>query len=219
MEKIKEIKNWLEEYKRILLTIIIFNLLLFFFSFLGSKGEKESIEEIDEFFLEADMENEDVIDQLDEEELSAPLEIAIDVKGEVQNPGVYFMDEGKRVIDVIEQAGGVLKDAETTVVNFAELLTDQMVVYIPKIGEELPLIGISDEEETTESLASGVININAAEKSELMTLSGIGEVKAENIISYREENGNFSTIEDLKNVSGIGEKTFENLEDEITVTP
>lgn len=219
MERIIEIKNWLEEYKNILLTLIIFSLLLFFFSFLGSKGEKESIEEIDEFFLEADMESEDVIDQFDEEESSAPLEIAIDVKGEVQNPGVYFMDEGKRVIDVIEQAGGVLKDAETAVVNFSELLTDQMVVYIPKIGEELPLVGISGEEETSGSLASGVININAAEKSELMTLSGIGEVKAENIISYREENGNFSAIEELKNVSGIGEKTFENLEDEVTVTP
>lgn len=219
MEKIIEIKNWLEEYKGILLTIIIFSLLLFFFSFLRSKGEKESIEEIDEFFLEADMENEDVIDQLDEEELSAPLEIAIDVKGEVKNPGVYFMDEGMRVIDVIEKAGGVLKDAETAAVNFAQLLTDQMVVYIPKVGEELPSIDLLVEEDAKESLVSGGIDINTAEKAELMSLNGIGEVKAENIISYREENGKFSTIEELKNVSGIGEKTFENLEDEILVTP
>ena len=149
--------------------------------------------------------------------LSAPKEIIVDVKGEVDHPGVYQMTEGSRIIDVIEKAGGLLKDAETNAVNFAQIVTDQMIIYIPRQGEEIP--DVQSLPEDLKDPETVKININRADKDSLMTLNGIGSSKAENILTYREENGLFKTIEDLKNVSGIGEATFNQLKDSITIEP
>lgn len=161
------------------------------------------------------------LNEIKEEAVSErPKETVVDIKGEVNNPGVYQMEEGSRIIDVIDKAGGVLEEAETTAVNFAQILTDQMVIYVPKKGEELPTDSMITEGQLDNTEAEVTqVDINKAEKEILMTLQGIGPSKAENILSYREENGLFETIEDIKNVPGIGEVTFENLKDVITVTP
>lgn len=143
--------------------------------------------------------------------------IVIDIKGAVKKPGVYTMNEGDRVVDAIEKAGGFQKEADQNQLNLASLLKDEMVIYVPKKGEqyqEKPLQaaanGLSQEED-------GKIRINSASVEELQKLQGIGPAKAQAIVTYREENGPFKTVEDLLEVSGIGEKTLENIKDDIVV--
>ncbi|AYA77094.1 hypothetical protein DOE78_17550 [Bacillus sp. Y1] len=142
----------------------------------------------------------------------------VDVKGAVENPGVYEVMLDERVIDVIEKAGGLKEGADETKINFAGRLTDEMVLYIPLIGEEGEnMIVSAGASSTSTSQGEGKININKATSDELQNLPGIGPSKAEAIIAYREDSGLFQTIDDLKLVTGIGDKTFEKLQDQIIV--
>jgi competence protein ComEA len=142
----------------------------------------------------------------------------VDVKGAVENPGVYEVMLDERVIDVIEKAGGLKEGADETKINFAGRVTDEMVLYIPLIGEEGEnMIVSAGASSTSTSQGEGKININKATSDELQNLPGIGPSKAEAIISYREDSGLFQTIDDLKLVTGIGDKTFEKLQDQIIV--
>lgn len=137
--------------------------------------------------------------------------IVIDVKGAVKKPGVYTMNEGDRVVDAIEKAGGLLSEADENQLNLASLLKDEMVIYVPKKGEEVTQTNVQSQND------DGKVRINSATSEELQKLQGIGPAKAEAIITYREENGPFKTVEDLLEVSGIGEKTLENIKDDIVV--
>lgn len=143
----------------------------------------------------------------------------VDVKGAVKAPGMYKIKEGMRLMDAVDQAGGFLEEADRNQVNFSKLLTDQEVVFIPKIGETPPTVQAGEASTVGDSSSDekGKVNINTADSTELQTLSGIGEKKAQDILNYREENGSFQKVEDLLNVSGIGEKTLENLRDFITI--
>lgn len=142
----------------------------------------------------------------------------VDVKGAVKNPGVYEVTLDERVIDVIDKAGGLKEGADETKINFAGRVTDEMVLYIPLIGEEGEnMIVSAGPGSTSTSQGDGKININKATSDELQNLPGIGPSKAEAIIAYREDSGLFQTIEDLKLVTGIGDKTFERLQDQIIV--
>lgn len=143
----------------------------------------------------------------------------VDIKGAIKKPGMYEVTSTMRVLNVIDLAGGLTNDADDKQINFSERLEDQMIIYVPKEGEEVPEIKVSDKknENKSSSQSSDKININQAEKDELMTLNGVGEKKAEKIIEYREENGSFKSVEDLKNVNGFGEKTFESLKESIIV--
>lgn len=143
-------------------------------------------------------------------------EIIVDVKGAVNRPGVYTASNQERVIDVINRAGGLSENADEMLVNFAQKVTDEMVIYIPVIGEEAD--GYTMQEIAgSQSANDGIININSATESELETLAGIGPSKAASIIEYREANGPFQQIEDIKKISGIGDKTFEKLKDSIKI--
>lgn len=144
--------------------------------------------------------------------------LVVDIKGAVDQPGVYEFQSGDRVADAVKAAGGLTKDAENQQVNQAKLLEDQMMIYVPEKGEKTFQPAIQAER-TAESASNTVtpVNINEAAASELITLNGIGEVRAQSIIQYREENGGFKAIEEIKNVSGIGEKIFESLKNEIMV--
>ncbi|WP_246940538.1 helix-hairpin-helix domain-containing protein [Bacillus pinisoli] len=133
----------------------------------------------------------------------------VDIKGEVMMPGVYEVDATSRVLDLIKLAGGFTANAEQNAINLAQKLKDEMVIYVPAVGEETSL-QVSEQED-------GLININEADQSELETLPGIGPSKAAAIIAYREENGPFQSIDDLGNVSGIGEKSLEKLRDLIRI--
>lgn len=146
--------------------------------------------------------------------------IIVDIAGAVMKPSVVELPEGSRVFEAIEKAGGLAKDADLRSTNQAEILTDGQKIYIPTKHEM--------EESQAGSASSGIvfnaaagqsklININTADSQTLQQLKGVGPATAEKIISYRNENGKFKTIEDIKNVSGIGDKTFEKLKDKITV--
>ena len=139
--------------------------------------------------------------------------IFVDIKGAVKNPGVYQMKIGDRVKDALDAAGGLTEEADSQKVNLAKRLEDQMVIVVPKVGEEAEEIpaGVTSKEEAKE----GKVNINTATVEELKTLKGVGEKKAEAIIEYRKKNGSFQTKEDLMKVRGIGKKLFESFQERI----
>ena len=158
----------------------------------------------------------------------------IDIKGSVNNPGVYEFKENDRVIDAINMAGGLKSDANTSNINLSKKLTSEMVIYVYNNSEiknntenlscdnvcKTEIIEVNNCVELTtkknNQSSNETININTASLDELMTLSGIGESKAKSIIEYRKEN-RFKSIEDLKNISGIGESLFDKIKDNITV--
>lgn len=139
--------------------------------------------------------------------------IMVDVKGAVTSQGVYELQQGDRVKDAIDLAGGVTADADEMNVNYAELLVDEMLIYVPVKGEVVEQVAPVN----SSAVDSGFVNINSATSEELQELTGVGPSKAEAIIQYREENGGFKTIEDIQNVTGIGEKSFEKIKGEIRI--
>ncbi len=160
----------------------------------------------------------------------------VDIKGEIIHPGIYSVEKEKRVMDVIELAGGLTENADTSVINLSKKIKDEMVIIIysrEEVGDfkktkELEIQVnekcIQKEENALQNDAclnttntSSKISINNANLEELMTLPGIGENKAKDIIEYREKNGPFQSLTDLKKVSGIGESTFANIQEDITL--
>ena len=139
--------------------------------------------------------------------------IFVDVKGAVKHPGVFETTKDKRVKDLIEEAGGLLDDADTSTLNLSQKVKDQMVIYVLKHGEKPKQISDSG----SSSSNTDVININTANLEQLMKISGVGKTKAEAIISYREKNGDFKKKEDITKVHGIGKATFEKIKDKIEV--
>ncbi|MDU6767313.1 MAG: helix-hairpin-helix domain-containing protein [Gemella haemolysans] len=139
--------------------------------------------------------------------------IFVDVKGAVKHPGVFETTKDKRVKDLIEEAGGLLDDADTSTLNLSQKVKDQMVIYVLKHGEKPKQISDGG----SSSSNTDVININTANKEQLMKISGVGKTKAEAIISYREKNGDFKKKEDITKVRGIGKATFEKIKDKIEV--
>ncbi|SHN10925.1 helix-hairpin-helix domain-containing protein [Gracilibacillus kekensis] len=148
------------------------------------------------------------------EEVTAVEEVTnmVDIKGAVKMPGVYVVSESDRVKDAIEKAGGFLKNAEVQSLNLAERTYDEMVIYVPTVGETDVNSGI-----ISSTAGDDKIKINIATAEEIQTIPGIGEVKAAEIVKYRETYGSFEKITDLTNVSGIGKKTVEKMEDYVRV--
>lgn len=144
----------------------------------------------------------------EQEETASPAVMMVDVKGEVSKPGVYQVEQGMRVDDVIRMAGGMTSEADSTSVNLAQVLVDEMVILVGEMGVVV--------QEGSSSL-SEQLSINQATAEELQTLNGIGPSKADAIIQYREEHGPFQKIEDLLEVPGIGEATLSHLEESIRV--
>lgn len=146
-------------------------------------------------------------------------EMKVYISGEISKEGVYEFEDGDRLDDLIKKAGGLTENANAKDLNLAMKLEDEMKIYIPSIYEvssddtadTIPII-TSDSKETSKDK----ININKASKEELMTLPNIGDKRADSILEYRESN-KFETIEDIKNVNGIGEKFYQSLKDLITV--
>lgn len=183
-------------------------LVLVVFGFLFLRREPEAVEEELTMFTTSET-------QISSSEAS-PSMIYIDIKGAVRSPGMYQVEEGSRLIEAIDSAGGFTDEADQEQLNFALKLADQQVIYVPKIGEEIKAVGESIQG-TTGNEEDDKVNINTADAQELQTLSGIGEKKAQDILAYREANGSFKEISELTNVSGIGEKTLEKIKDYITI--
>jgi competence protein ComEA len=144
--------------------------------------------------------------------------IMVHISGQVYKPGLVELEAGQRLIDAVELAGGLRKDADIDRINLAKKLVDEEKIYIPEIGEDLSeeinTLNVNNLSNTKDT--SGKININTCTKESLISLPGIGEGTASKIIEYRESNP-FKTIEDIKNVSGIGNKKFDAIKELIIV--
>jgi competence protein ComEA len=152
-----------------------------------------------------------------------PLPLVVHVSGAVTLPGVYTLPIGSRVKDAIEAAGGLLPEADSRNLNLAALLQDGELIWIPATPQANPTTVAPNKtpndnnDQTSIPAPTGLININTATQEELDTLPGIGPVKAQNIIDYRNSNGPFNTLEAIQDVGGIGPVTYENLKELITV--
>ena len=159
------------------------------------------------------------IESIDENKSQQSEDIKVHINGQINREGVYEVKEGDRLDDLIKQAGGLSPDADSNSLNLAMKLEDQMKIYIPNKNEIL-----NENSTNTDQLVSkpdsisenGKININTASKEELMTLPNIGDKRAQAIIEYRDTK-KFETIEEIKNVTGIGEKFYQAMQDLITV--
>ncbi|WP_270206572.1 helix-hairpin-helix domain-containing protein [Streptococcus anginosus] len=145
--------------------------------------------------------------------------LTVDVKGAVKNPGIYQLKKTSRINDAIQKAGGLTTDADSKSINLAQKLTDEAVVYVATMGGVSSNTGQSSTSGTSEvaSQKGNKVNLNTADLSELQTISGIGQKRAQDILDYREANGKFNSVDDLKNVSGVGAKTLEKLKEYVTV--
>ncbi|WEO79071.1 helix-hairpin-helix domain-containing protein [Cryobacterium sp. SO2] len=151
--------------------------------------------------------------------------IFVHVLGAVAHPGLFEVNEGARVVDVVAAAGGLLPTADQTGVNLARLVSDGEQLYVPVQGEVVPAAGAQGGSGAgTASGANGsasgattTVNLNTATAADLDTLPRIGPAMAQRILDYREAEGRFASVEDLRNVTGIGEKTFAALKDLVSV--
>ena len=159
-----------------------------------------------------------ILPQEVEDKTTVSTVIYVDVKGEVHHPGVYQMKAENRVKDLIEAAGGFTPLADDHKLNLSQLLEDQMVIVVPKKGEEVNSeLDQAPTSQKKEVGKEGKVNINTATVEELKTLKGIGEKKAEAIIEYRKKNGSFKNKEELMKVRGIGKKLYESFQERVIV--
>lgn len=226
MEKISYYKKYL---------ILVFCLLLLAAStiaFFKLNNEKTEVEDN----LVAN--NEIITKEVSEVAKQAEVKLYFDIKGSVKKPGVYEFTQGDRIIDAINKAGGLTKNATTNNLNLSKKLANEMVIYVFNKNEltttkafeqvnnvaeckceTIEVNNCVDKNTTNESTNNETtkININTDSKEKLMTISGIGSSKADAIIEYRTKNGNFKTTEDIINVSGISKTIYDKIKDTITV--
>lgn len=183
-----------------------------------SKSEKEETKNIEyNEQMDKDKISEKTVNKNDINENKSK-EIRIFVSGEVKNPGVVTIENSKRLIDAIDLLGGFTEEADLNKINLAMTIEDEMHYIIPKIGEE---VNNNNENVTRNNTKSqednSKININIANVSDLDKLPGVGEATANKILNYREEKGQFKSIEEIKNVNGIGDKKYEDIKEMITI--
>lgn len=221
--------RFLKKYKYVI-TIFLFMLIIFYIIFvkINLKSKEKNL-----------VDNQVVINEVEKVEVDLKDDLVyVDIKGAVKKPGVYKINSDKKIIDVITMAGGLMENANTDNINLSRKVTDEMVIII-YTNEEVKnsnivdtVIKVVDKEcvcpniqndgcintEINDSITNvnKTININTATLEELMSINGLGEAKAKAIIKYREENGYFKIIDDLLNVSGIGEALFEKFKEYIT---
>ncbi len=228
----------------IIIGIIIIGIALFFFYQFLSAEETENLQETQIENIENN-EKQNSIEKVDETEdyntqddidngISTSLfgtkqlgNIVVHVIGEVKKPGVIKLKEGSRIIDAINKCGGQTEDADLSKINLAYVLDDGSQIYIPRVKEDIQNTTIMKTEAGNNVVVNNVtqgddeknikVNLNTATLEKLMTLPGVGESTAQKIIEYRNKNKKFKKIEELKNVSGIGEAKFNSLKDYIYV--
>ena len=196
-----------ETIKKAALPVVVVAALLFFW--MGENGEKAQIKENDRPVSE-------IVEQQSVEETSiddVKSEIYVDISGCVYNPGVYKIKGGTRLFQVSEKAGGLTPEADTDSINQAEEVYDGQKILISSKGNS----GENQMSPAVQESQNGKININTADSLKLQEIPGVGPTTAQKIIDYRQNYGKFKSKEDIVNVSGIGEKTYENIKDYIIV--
>lgn len=212
-----------------IITILLIIVAIFGTLYYRDKKSFEGGKSNEQIFVEEKKDENDKVD-FNEESIEGKIElkdksIAVHIDGEIKKPGVYKLQAESILEDLVKSAGGFTKSADTLSVNLAELLKDNQKIIIPKElskkekeellksnGNSIETKGATPQNSNSEDKK---ININTATAEELDTLPGVGPSRANDIIAYRDSNGGFSSVEDLKNVSGIGDKTFEKLKDSI----
>ena len=206
-------RNKLEEMNWKVKGSVLFVCLIIGMGLFWMSRQGEEVEEV-----AASLSETTILPQEVEDKTTVSTVIYVDVKGEVHHPGVYQMKAENRVKDLIEAAGGFTPLADDQKLNLAQLLGDQMVIVVPKKGEEvnseLAQAPTSQKKEVGKEVK---VNINTATVEELKTLKGIGEKKAEAIIEYRKKNGSFKNKEELMKVRGIGKKLYESFQERVIV--
>lgn len=217
------LENLTDKQRKIIVVIGITVAIIIMMFIYQKAGSKQILEQDDSTML---IQNSDKLNQSDDILNKSDTEnrqIVVHIAGEVKSPGVVKLKEGERIEDAIEKAGGLTENAEINNVNLAYVLEDGVKIIIPRKNLE------TEEKIINEDAGRGVIledsfednkimvNINKATESDLEKLSGVGASLASKIIEYRNKNGKFSSIEDIKNVSGIGESKFNAIKDYIYV--
>ena len=201
--------------KKLILILLGISLLLGGTIFIIHKNNKNTKEEVVDIFKE---EKEEVKEDKKEDKAT---KVIVDIKGMVVNPGVYEVDSTSRVNDVISLAGGLLEGADTSKINLAKVVEDEMTIIIYSTEEVLEKFReencVCKKCDITNDACISSTTTDTADEKELQNINGVGEAKAKSIIEYREENGLFTTIEDIKNVPGIGDSLFEKIKTYITV--
>ena len=207
----------LTKKQKIILSIIAILVAIGIIYFINNKNQTNNIE-LDENILVSNQNTKQM--SQDTEKI-----VIVHITGSVKNPGIVKLKEGSRIEDAIEAAGGLTENADISNVNLAYVLDDGTKIKIPNLDDEDIVDedvvskdsgeGIIQEDEKTTN--TNIVNINKATENELSTLPGIGNSLATRIVEYRKQNGNFKTIEDIKNVSGIGESKFANIKDFISI--
>lgn len=201
------IKNW-KKYWKIVAAAVFLTVAGLCYGFAG--GQDETIILSEDGRTASENSNEVNSDEFVSQEPDM-LKCFVHICGEVEKPGVYELEEGSRVFQAVEAAGGFTEEASQSSMNLAETIADGMQIVILS-KEEAEAVQAAAEES-----AAGLVNINQASKEQLMALPGIGESRAEDIIRYREESGGFQRIEDIMKVSGIKDAAFQKIKDSITV--
>lgn len=193
-----------KNYKIIGVVSILLIVFIYFFVSYVNGGKKElKKNNTESIFAEEDVQK----ISTDKEE-----SIVVEIKGEVSKPDVYYMSSDSIVEDLIKEAGGLTANASVEGINRAKALVNHECIVIPNKNAPITNAGLEQSSQTS----GGKVNINTADESELDTLPGIGPSRAKDIIKYREQNGGFKSIDELKNVSGIGDASYEKLKDSIT---
>lgn len=208
---VKILEN-LTKNQKIIIFIIIIIISIGMLYFIYSKNQIKETTSIEDEIL--------ISNSTEKEESEKQEQVIIHITGSVKNPGIVKLKEGSRIEDAIEAAGGLTENADITNVNLAYVLDDGIKIKIPSVTDE----DIEDEvisenivEENNETSKGNIVNINKATESELQELPGIGSSLASKIIEYRNQNGKFNNIEDIKNVNGIGESKYSSIKDLIKV--
>lgn len=210
----------------VIITIIIFIVSIFLYKQKSSNAFKE--EYMTEIFEEESNDNMEYTETLEEdttiinEDSIDRNKIIVEIKGEVAKPDVYQLEEGSIIKDLIDMAGGVTEEADLSRINRAEELLNHELIIIGNINDETESSVVQNNSTYSSNgnnsdKGSTLININTADLEQLKEITGIGNIKAQSIIDYREANGGFKSLEELKNVDGIGDKTFEKIKEQITL--
>lgn len=219
MDTIKTYLEMLKEFKWQIALPAAAGLLLTTFLIFSQPAKSDQTGLTDFPQLEQTSSSSELVEETSTEASKELSQLVVDVKGAVEKPGLYTLEVGSRVNDAVEAAGGLTSQADPKSINLAQKLSDEAVIYVASKDENISVVAsttassaMSQEEKNT-----SLVNLNTATEADLQTISGIGAKRAADIIAYREANGGFKSVDDLNNVSGIGDKTMESIRPYVTV--